>query len=321
MLTRLTYHARYFDMVVRYWPTLATKYYNADLAADSFFVLLQIFVASRRAVRETQMAVPAWLQAIRSTEIISIVQKDDRSVFGTLLGVPVSEVFATLGGGQADFTAPLGKLLPEDLALLYAYFLQLGHIEELVVAFGQHLSSTNVRHPIVIDLGCGPFTGGLAVASALEPPNGFSYIGLDRAPAMHHLGEKLAVATAAARGLDIKRTWTSDLALVRWTEPPRWRPVIVIASYLLASPTIDPAALVADVDQLLKRIGRGPLTLLYTNSVYPEKNTHFAAFRRSLEAIGLQLIKDEIGSVITAKKVRPLRYALFNRPAQETLEL
>jgi hypothetical protein len=79
--------------------------------------------------------------------------------------------------------------------------------------------------------------------------------------------------------------------------------------------------LAIDLDTLLKRIGRGPLTLLYTNSVYDEKNVHLPAFRGALESMGLNLIKDEIGAIETNRRPRALRYALFYRPAQVTLEL
>jgi len=249
------------------------------------------------------------------------VQNDQRTVTGRVLGVAAEDVFQILCGGQADFESPGHGLSPDELALLYAYFFQRGHIEELVEAFGQHLSGSKIEQPVVIDLGCGPFTGGLAVASALEPPNGFIYIGMDRASAMCRLGESLAIETAQTRGLDITRIWVTALNDVRWSEPPRWRPVIVIVSYLFASPTINPVALTTDLDKLLKRIGRGPLTLLYTNSVYIKNNLHFPAFRAALESIGFILIKDEIGAIDSKRGTRKLRYALFYRPAQDTLEL
>jgi hypothetical protein len=251
---------------------------------------------------------------------VSVARRDPRTA-SEPLGVANADVFRILGGGQADFESPHESLSPDDLALLYAYWIQLGHVEELVEAFGQHLSGCNIELPVVIDLGCGPFTGGLAVASALDPQNGFTYIGMDRASAMRRLGESLAIATVQRRRLDITRIWAANLNEVEWLEPPRWRPVIVIVSYLLASPTINPVALVTDLDTLLKRIGCGPLTLLYTNSVYDDRNTHFPAFRGALESMGLKLIKDEIGTVETNRGKRTLRYALFHRPVQDTLEL
>jgi hypothetical protein len=63
------------------------------------------------------------------------------------------------------------------------------------------------------------------------------------------------------------------------------------------------------------------MTLLYTNSAYPDRNDLFPAFRGELESIGLRLIKDEIGEVETNRRPRKLRYALFYRPPQDTLEL
>ena len=67
--------------------------------------------------------------------------------------------FEAIGGGQADFDAPCGDLTPDDLALLYAYLNQKGHLEELVAAFGQLLTRSKPPNPIVVDIGCGPFTG------------------------------------------------------------------------------------------------------------------------------------------------------------------
>src|SRR5262249_39534906 len=134
------------------------------------------------------VALPPWLDDLRRREVVSVVQRDARTGFERLLGVATTDVFQVLGGGQVDFGSRRDGLSPDDLALLYAYFLQLGHVEELVEAFGQHLSGCNIDQPVVIDLGCGPFTGGLAVASALVPPNGFTYIGMDRASAMCRLG-------------------------------------------------------------------------------------------------------------------------------------
>lgn len=267
------------------------------------------------------MAVPYWLQELRKNEVARIVLEDERTCDGRILGVPKSDVFAIAGGGQADFASPCGDLSSDDLALLYAYYFQKGHTEELVEAFSQHLTGSTVKEPVIIDLGSGPFTGGLAVASALEPPNSFTYIGMDRAPSMRLLGAKLATAAVKYRGINIKQFWTDDLNSVEWNEPPKWYPVIVIVSYLLASPTVEPVSLVADLDRLLTRIGRGPVTLLYTNSEHASKNAHFPAFQGALKEIGLNdVVKSDIGTVETEKGIRRLRYALFHRPTQDTIK-
>ena len=44
--------------------------------------------------------------------------------------------------------------------LLYSYWNQKRHLEELSAAFGQLFDRSRPKNMIVIDLGCGPFTGG-----------------------------------------------------------------------------------------------------------------------------------------------------------------
>ena len=57
---------------------------------------------------------------------------------------------------------------------------------------------------------------------------------------MRELGETLALAAA---DLDetpqIDRHWSPDIRSVPWQRAPGFRPVFVIVSYLLASPTLD----------------------------------------------------------------------------------
>lgn len=74
---------------------------------------------------------PDWLDRLRTAEITDRVRDDPRSRGGTVLGMDRAGAFAAIGGGQADFDAPLGDLSPDDLALLYAYLNQKGHLEEL----------------------------------------------------------------------------------------------------------------------------------------------------------------------------------------------
>ena len=97
--------------------------------------------------------------------------KDPRSVGGTRLGVNSDIAFQeVIGGGQADFdqrwhNSKGHDLDPDDRVLLYAFFNQLGHLEELIAACDQLFKDSAIKAPIVVDLGCGPFTGGFAVAS------------------------------------------------------------------------------------------------------------------------------------------------------------
>lgn len=273
------------------------------------------------------MTLPPWLNELRSTEIVSKVKADARTRSDCLLGVQKTRIFhEVLGGGQADFDSPWQELSTDDRALLYAYFLQKAHIEELMTAFAMLFANSSIVDPVVIDLGCGPFTGGLALGAVLGTTAPYSYIGIDRSAAMRRLGER--VASAAVRMDGIATTvchWGDDLDSVQWTSPPKWRPVIVIVSYLLASPTLDACALVAQVEKLLLRLGRGPVTVLYTNSPRPDANRSFPAFSTALKAAGFTLKQYETGKIQIersgGKQDRELRYALFHRQTQDILHL
>src|SRR5262245_26393959 len=84
-----------------------------------------------------EVALPSWLHDLRRGEVVSVAQCDPRTV-SEPLGVAKDDISRVLGGGQADFESSWDGLSPDDLALLYAYWNQLGHVEELVEAFGQH---------------------------------------------------------------------------------------------------------------------------------------------------------------------------------------
>jgi hypothetical protein len=278
------------------------------------------------------MALPPWLEQLRRELITRVVRGDPRTSGESLLGLPGDRIRSeVIGGGQADFVASWTDpfrddtvLSPDDRVLLYAYWNQLRHIEELVHAFKDLFGTSMIEDPVVIDLGCGPFTGGLALGSVLGQERSFTYIGVDRAPAMHRLGETLATAAVERRGMaDVARHWIEDLDALSWTEPPKWRPVVVIVSYLLASPTLDATFLVAQLERALARLGRGSVTVLYTNSPNDMPNRAFPEFHRALEAAGFALRVDDRGAVETERwggsRTHELRYALFYRQSQTTL--
>jgi SAM-dependent methyltransferase len=269
----------------------------------------------------------AWLESLRRTEITNVVRDDPRSTGSLLFGLPVPQIFdEVIGGGQADFDSPWRRLSPDDRVLLYAYLNQKGHIEELIEAFSLLFRDSSIQDPVVIDLGCGPFTAGLALAAARGSSATFTYVGVDRSSAMLRFGEKLACAAIVASGLpDGERQWVPSLDAVVWKRAPGWRPVIVVVSYLLASPTLDAAQLVSHLGSLLARIGRGPVTVLYTNAPSSAANRSFPLFRGALEGAGFVLIAEENGTIqierMSGARNRELRYALFHRQARDVLDL
>ena len=231
-----------------------------------------------------------------------------------------------IGGGQAEFDQSWNDLSADDRVLLYAYFNQLGHLEELAEAFRMLFAeASRPESPIVVDLGCGPFTGGLAIATGLGHESRLDYIGVDRSRAMRELGEKLASAAAELdRTPRIDRHWSPDISSVTWGSAPGWRPVFVIVSYLLASPTLDAGELIGELEGLLAKLGRGPVTVLYTNSPDLSRTAAtelpYRAVESRLRAVrrGYRLNRDrETGR----SRNRRLRYALFHRRNQDILRL
>ena len=271
---------------------------------------------------------PEWMTSLRRSEITDRVRNDPRSIAGTTLGLDAGTVTRdVVGGGQADFDEPWGNLSVDDRVLLYAHYNQLGHLEELTEALRSIFSSgLPDAEPIVVDLGCGPFTGGLAFAGVLGPDSRFDYIGVDRSQAMRRFGEHLASAAERLGEVPgIGRHWVSGVSEVRWDAKLDWRPVFVIVSYLLASPTLNAATLVAELEGLLERLGRGSATVLYTNSPRAAANRSFPPFRDALLDTGFSLFADDTGSIEIDRwggpRSRDLRYALFHRPEQRVLSL
>ena len=263
-----------------------------------------------------------WLQEVRRAEVTDRVFSDLRSQPGMPLGVLFEDAQRFIEGGQADFDAPFGPLSPDDRVLLYAYVNQLGHLLELIGAFKQHFGNSGPSNPIVVDIGCGPFTGGLALAATLGKSTQFDYIGIDRAESMRRFGEHLASSDLVP--VCVTRQWTSDIDCVRWSRPG-WRDIIVIVSYLFASPTLDVEKMFSALNVLLDRFGHGAVTLLYTNSTSHRANQQYPLFRSRLEGAGFSLYAEGPGQVVVehsgTPKERPLQYALFRRPSRTTLPL
>ena len=115
------------------------------------------------------------------------------------------------------------------------------------------------------------------------------------------------------------------MGAVDWPDRPGWRDVIVIVSYLFASPTLDVEAMFGDLESLLDRLGRGAVTLLYTNSTRQEPNRRYPEFRRLLEAAGFELHAEDQGEIVVERRDRlqnrNLYYALFHRPRRLVLRL
>ena len=265
---------------------------------------------------------PQWLQDLRRAKVVDRVRNDPRSGSSSYLGLSASAAMGAIEWGQAPFDEPWHDLSPADRALLYAYFNQKGHLEELTEALRMIFANQTPDDPIVIDIGCGPCTGGLALAGVLDPP-AFDYIGVDSSEAMRDLGERMAASVPRLNGM--RRRWASGLAAVEWDRAPGWRSVLVIVSYLLASPTLDPVRLVADLDELLARLGNGRVAVLYTNSPRRRANRNFPPFQEAMQNASFDMPSDGTGEIVIERwegdRARRLRYAVFHRPVRNRLQL
>lgn len=266
-----------------------------------------------------RVELPPWLKRLRETEIVAPVQADDRTTPDATLGVPKGEVQDAIGWGQADFDQPYGDLSPDDRVLLYACLNQLGHLEELTAVFRHLFQTGRPDSPIIVDIGCGPFTGGLALAAVLGPGSDFDYIGVDRAKAMCRFGDRLAKAARTCDDVPQFRTvWSADLASIPWSDLPRWRSVIVIVSYLFASPTLDTEVMGDQLDCLFQRFGCGRVAVLYTNSAKPRPNLPLDEFRSKLKVAGFRSHSDYKETIEVKRgsewKPRTFRCALWHRP-------
>jgi SAM-dependent methyltransferase len=243
---------------------------------------------------------------------------------GTYLGWPSDRIFAeVIEYGQADFDTAKGHLSGDDRALLYARFNMGRHLDELGEAFSKLFAdASRMGKPTILDLGCGPFTAGLALSGALGPGRSFRYYGIDRATSMCALGARFA-AGARTRGQLHPQTslvFGSDLQAVDFG-PICGTATIAVASYLLASSTIDVDQLVQSMLDAFNRIGPGPVAVLYTNSAHPIPNKKYPEFRERLLAAGFELRVDATELFAKTRNPKELKYALLSRSATLTLPL
>ncbi|MCX4140483.1 hypothetical protein M0D68_19955 [Paraburkholderia sp. SEWSISQ10-3 4] len=251
------------------------------------------------------------------------IHDDARTTSATYLGWPRNRIFRdVIGGGQADFDSGVGHLTPDDRALLYAKYNQIRHLDELSHAFRRLLGdSEKIHRPTLIDVGCGPFTAGLSFAECFGVHGPFRYYGVDRARSMLRLGCSLA---QEAKDRDAMHPQTSLLFEQNLGGldfgPARGEWTIVVASYLLASPTVDARALVSDIVVALQRVGPGPVAVLYTNSANEFADAKYPEFRDAFVEAGFQVEADATELFTdTSKEPKPIHYALLCRPERTTI--
>jgi len=264
-----------------------------------------------------------WLDQFRREMIVEPIQKDGRSVGGTLLGWNVNWIFKhAIGGGQANFDEPIENLAPIDRGMLYAYLNQKGHVDELIHAFEKLLGDgTSFKGATIVDIGCGPFTAGLALANVIGDNVPFRYFGVDHSQTMREIGETFArkVKLLGELHQDSVVKFERNIDEIEFGRLRAGEKIVFVLSYLLASDSVNIPVLVGEIERARKRIGLGQTVILYTNTAREDARATFPKFKDELLAIGFNLCVEEVERFTDADKPRDIHYALFVRP--ETTEL
>jgi SAM-dependent methyltransferase len=201
--------------------------------------------------------------------------------------------------GLGDFRSgrshpEFGSLTAEERALLYAFVNMKVHYFQCLAALDQgrpHLEDVvqEKSRGLVIDIGCGPGTAGLAIA-ARYPSSTWDYIGIDHAPAMRDLATRI-LSAARSRGYVGSANQVSMLE--SWEGLPRpevlaGRPILVMCSYFFASHSLNYktlSSLAAVLGAIRMAPGRAPLALSYVNSTNELATRNYDLF---LQLLGLK---------------------------------
>jgi hypothetical protein len=258
-----------------------------------------------------------WLERLRKDFITDPVLQDKRSKNGSLLGHSFEWVCRTgINGGQADFDSHLEGLSPRDRALLYAYVNQKGHVDELIHAFTRlGVNMEDFRNATIVDIGCGPFTAGLALANVVGNAYPFRYFGIDRAQSMLDFGQELAEAVISANEFHSSTTlhFENDLDKAEFGPRRAADTTFFVLSYLLASETINTVQLVEQITSACTKISLGRVVVLYTNTARLSARVNFQPFCDSLINAGFEKHIEQCENFEDADRPRDIHYALFVR--------
>lgn len=259
----------------------------------------------------------SWLEKIRKDFITDPILKDERSRNGLLLGHTFEWVCRIgINGGQADFDSDIDDLSPKDRAMLYAYVNQKGHVDELIHAFEKlGVNIEEFDNATIVDIGCGPFTAGLALANVIGSRYQFRYFGIDRAQSMLDFGKELSTAVRSENEFHPNTTlhFERDLDAVGFGPRRAANTTFFVLSYLLASETIDTTELVEQITRACAKISLGRVVVLYTNTARLTARVNFEPFCDHLIQAGFEKHIEECEKFEESDKPRDIHYALFVR--------
>ena len=277
------------------WPVLTDfARWQADLAAAP---ITQVAVAAA----DGRTLLPSALAAaIFQRQIIAPITADPRTRgWEYPLGYD-REAIRThiLEYGRADFRAPCAAVTPPaspaDRVALYCFYNLRKHffttryvLSQVLESVAAHLQPTGGRL-VFLDLGCGPLTSGLALADLYQARHHRSvpmqYVGLDIAPAM--LDKAREFSEESAWFADSEFAFLDDknevrkLLVERLAQPGV--PVILNASYLFASASLDVADWAAFVSQLREQCPATTFYFIFQNPNRVDRNQKYEEWKARL---------------------------------------
>lgn len=253
----------------------------------------------RPAAPATILFPTAFIQDIFRRYILTPINQDPRTRgYAAPLGYASADIRAhILAYGRADFSVECRTVsppaTPADRALLYCYYNLRKHFFTGRYVFGQLIDSlpailTNPNsQPVFLDLGCGPMTSALALADLyrerFNQPLPIRYVGVDIAPAMLDKArtfEQSGLFASSSQFTYFTR-WADALeSLVEQIQVTN--PIIINASYLFASSSLDPAELALFVHELRQRCPISKMYFLFQNPNRTDRNAKYYAWKQAL---------------------------------------
>lgn len=240
-----------------------------------------------------------FIQNVFRQQILNPVNDDPRTRgYAAPLGYPSSAVRAQiLEYGRADFTIACHTVTPAaspaERVLLYCYynlrkhFFTTRHVLAQIIDSLPTLLNSETAQPVFLDLGCGPMTSALAFADLYRERYHkalpIRYVGVDIAPAMLEKARTFENCGlfAATSQFDYYTRWDDALdSLVRHIQVDN--PVIINASYLFASSSLNASELAVFIHKLRQRCPVAKMYFLFQNPNRADRNVKYHAWRNGL---------------------------------------